>query len=83
MIINPTPEFWNDLLKHIRTRHLKIIDCCPAIMNNQNGYLGLSRGLWYRVWFDTESGTTNTFCSTSSKEEALEKYEEYKAKYGV
>ena len=82
MAIIPPPEFWKDLWGHVRTRHLKIIDSCPAVMNNQNGFLGISKGVWYRVWFDSESGDT-TLCSTTDKEEALKKYEDFKNKYGT
>jgi hypothetical protein len=82
MAIVPPPEFWKDLWSHVRTRHLKIIDSCPATMNDKSGFLGVSSGVWFRVWFDTENGSTTTLFSSLDKADALAKFENYKNSYG-
>jgi|GEM_PF-1529811 len=71
---------FKEIFSLIKKRHLKIIDCAPVTMSEKKGFVGISRGLWYRVWFDTEHNS-QTLLTTSNKKRALEKFEELKKKY--
>jgi hypothetical protein len=80
MSISPAEEL-DRLYRTISRRHLKIYDTCPAVMNGRNGFLGISRGVYTRVWFDTENDSTTLF-SSFRPEPARQKFDELRQQYG-
>lgn len=74
-------EGLDKLFKSLSKNHLIVHEVCTAEMNNKKGFLGISTGLYTRVWFDTEEDSVTLFTSFS-KDEALDKFEELKEKYG-
>lgn len=74
--------------KIMHRRHGVIHESWPAYIN-EPGVLGFSSGLavwsglsWYKVWFDTESGSTVLHNKIRKKKEAQEKYLALKREYG-
>ncbi|MEM7572156.1 MAG: hypothetical protein AAF433_04615 [Bacteroidota bacterium] len=74
----------------IATRHAIISESWPAKIGGEHGILGYSSGIgadswnpfaWYKVWFDTKSGS-KVLHNKLSKTEAQRKYTDLKAKYG-
>ncbi|HEX8707593.1 MAG TPA: hypothetical protein VF723_04975 [Pyrinomonadaceae bacterium] len=68
------------LYKTISKRHLKVQAAYPAEMNGIKGFLGISRGVYARVWFDTEEDSKTLFSSLSNQK-AQERFQELRAKY--
>lgn len=71
----------SDLLKKFSGKHLNVHDACAAEMNGQKGVLGVSSGIYTRVWFDTEEGSKTLFTS-KDKYKALAKFADFKRRYG-
>lgn len=71
-----------DIWIHVKKRHLKILECVPARMNDEAGFLGISKGLWCRVWFDTKNETHTLYTSTK-KSKAIAQFEKLKNEYGT
>lgn len=69
------------LYKTLSKRHGKVHAACPVEMNGRSGFLGVSSGLYTRVWFDTDDDSKTLF-SSMQKNQALERYEELRKQYG-
>eukprot|EP00755_Sulcionema_specki_P003198 Sspe_Gene.119846::Locus_116940_Transcript_1_1_Confidence_1.000_Length_1785::g.119846::m.119846 len=41
----------------ITRRHAKIVECTPATVDGEEGYLGWSHLVYSKIWFDTESAS--------------------------
>ncbi|CAM4474467.1 MULTISPECIES: hypothetical protein [Myxococcus] len=84
MNFNPIQGISKDLEQVYRTlskRHLYVLDACPAEMNGEHGYLGVSSGLYTRVWFDTTEDSKTLF-SSFDKRTAREKFHQLRKLYG-
>lgn len=68
------------LYKTISKRHLNVQAAYPAEMNGVRGFLGISRGVYTRIWFDTENDSKTLYSSLSNKK-AKVKFQELRAKY--
>ena len=68
------------LYKTLSKRHLYVQAAYPAEINGAKGYLGISRAVYSRVWFDTESDS-KTLYSSFSNQKAQKKFQELRAKY--
>ena len=69
------------LFKTLSKRHLNVQAACPAEINGTPGFLGVSRGVYSRVWFDTNADSKTLF-SSMKNERAMMKYKELCNKYG-
>jgi hypothetical protein len=69
------------LYRTLSRRHGKIHASTPAEINGRPGFLGVSTGIYTRLWFDTDEDSKTLFTSFK-KEPALRRYEEFKKKYG-
>lgn len=69
------------LYKTLSKRHGEVHDACPAEMGGRSGFLGVSSGIYTRVWFDTDDDSKTLFSSTN-KEQAIEKFKEFRRQYG-
>jgi hypothetical protein len=68
------------LYKTLSKRHVNVQAAYPAEMNGVKGFLGISKGLYTRVWFDTEEDSKTLFSSMSNPK-AWAKFRELRAKY--
>lgn len=75
------PDVGESTRKLLTGRHAFVYDACPAEMNGEKGFLGLSRGVYWKVWFDTDGRSKTLF--TSFKRGAAEaKFKELRRSYG-
>ncbi|MDP9190669.1 MAG: hypothetical protein M3P06_03090 [Acidobacteriota bacterium] len=70
------------LYKTLSRRHTFVLEAVPATMNDERGYLGVSRGVYFRVWFDTERDSKTLF-SSMRRAPALERFAALKKQYGT
>jgi hypothetical protein len=66
----------------VDANHLNVIETCPATINGDKGWLGVSRGIWCRVWFDTGEKSTTLYTSMK-RDRAVARFRELKEKYGT
>jgi hypothetical protein len=62
-------------------RHPCVYNACPAELNGEKGFLGLSRGVYWKVWFDTDSRSKTLFTSFM-RVPAEAKFKELRRSYG-
>lgn len=82
MNIIPGPNDVHGYAEAANKNHVNVIDCCPAEMNGEKGWLGVSRAVWCRVWFDVGRASTTLFTSMR-RADAVARFNELKAKYGT
>lgn len=73
---------FEEVYKSMKGRHAFVYDACPAVMNGEKGYLGVSTLAYSRVWFDTKDDS-KTLYSSFSRRKAIQRYGRLKKKYGV
>lgn len=76
-----TFEGHEHLSRTLAKRHLRVYDSCPAVIDDRPGVLGISSGVYYRVWFDTPEESRTLF-SSNRKGPALRKFAELKREHG-
>lgn len=69
------------LSRTLAKRHLNVYDSCPVVIDERRGVLGISGGVYYRVWFDTPEESRTLF-SSNRKGAALQRFEELKREFG-